>query len=308
MILCDILMAAAALAAECAEVKSVAGEAPSLLPKGREFRLVWNDEFGGDRLDESKWLYRTNYMGERASWFAGPEDKSLEFRDGVMHMRLVRRPDGQFCSASLQTGNRIWDESVDPKGPSRWNYRRREPPRFAHRYGYYECRCRLQRKPGWWSAFWMQSVDIGCTLDPKKSGVEHDIMESFEPGEVIPHCFHYNGYGPDHKLFTTPRLRRGEKPRENAQILRIDTEDFHVFGLLWEPDGYTVFVDGRQHGEKLGRGPDDAVSQTDEFLLITTEAMSYKWNGTKDARLDDALDDDFAVDYIRVYDFADSSN
>ena len=26
-------------------------------------------------------------------------------------------------------------------------------PKFMHRYGYYECRCRLQQKAGWWSAF-----------------------------------------------------------------------------------------------------------------------------------------------------------
>ena len=49
------------------------------------------------------------------------------------------------------------------------------------------------------------------------------------------------------------------------------------------------------------------VSETDEFLLITTEAMSYKWLGTKDERLNDAMDDDFAVDYIRVYDIVDSA-
>lgn len=303
------VFAAAALTVGCEEVKSVAGEAPSLLPKGREFRLVWNDEFSGDRLDESKWLYRTNYMGERASWFAGPEDRTLEFRDGIMYMRLRRRPDGQFCSASLQTGNRLWDESIDPdksdrgqNGFLRWNYRKRELPKFTHRYGYYECRCRLQRKPGWWSAFWMQAINIGCTLDPKQSGIEMDIMESFEPGEVIPHCFHYNGYGPDYRVFVTPRMKKGEKPKTSPHILKLGSEDFHVFGLLWEPDGYTVFVDGKQHGEKVGLGPGEAVSQTDEFLMITTEAMNYKKNGTKDPRLDDALDDDFAVDYIRVYD------
>ena len=290
-------------------VFAVKDKAPSLLPAGRHFRLAWHDEFDGDRLDDSKWLYRTNYMGERASWFAGPEDNTLEFREGVMHMRLKRRADGSFCSASLQTGNRIWDEPVDPamsdrgaNGFRRWPYFKREPPKFTHRYGYYECRCRLQRKPGWWSAFWMQAVDIGCTLDPGKSGVEMDIMESFVPGEVIPHCFHYNGYGPDYGVFVTPRMKKGEKPKTSPHILKLGSDDFHVFGLLWEPDGYTVFVDGMQHGEKVGTGKGEVVSQTDEFLMITTEAMNYKKNGTKDPRLDEALDDDFAVDYVRVFD------
>jgi hypothetical protein len=60
-------------------VEAVKGEAVSLLPPGKEFKLVWNDEFNGGKLDDSKWMYRTNYMGERASWFAGPEDNTLEF-------------------------------------------------------------------------------------------------------------------------------------------------------------------------------------------------------------------------------------
>ena len=311
--ICAFMLCAAVQCCGAVEADAVPGHAPSLLPRGKSFRIVWNDEFDGPGLDDSKWLYRTNYMGERASWFAGPGDGTLEFRDGIMYMRLRKREDGQFCSASLQTGNRIWDEPVDPamsdrgaNGFRRWPYFKREPPKFTHRYGYYECRCRLQRRPGWWSAFWMQAVDIGCTLDPRKSGVEMDIMESFVPGEVIPHCFHYNGYGPDYGVFVTPRMKKGEKPKTSPHILKLGSDDFHVFGLLWEPDGYTVFVDGRQHGEKVGAGKGEVVSQTDEFLMITTEAMNYKKNGTKHPLLDEALDDDFAVDYVRVYDIVEN--
>ena len=34
---------------------------PSLLPEGYNWELVWGDEFDGTELDESKWMYRTNY-------------------------------------------------------------------------------------------------------------------------------------------------------------------------------------------------------------------------------------------------------
>ena len=145
-------------------------------------------------------------------------------------------------------------------------------------------------------------MDIGATLDPARSGVEIDVMESFVPGEVIPHCFHYNGYGPDYKVFVSPRMKPGEKPKTSPHILKLGSEEFHTYGLLWESDGFTIFVDGKQHGEKVGKGKGEVVSQTKEFIYITTEAMNYKKNGTKDPRLDDALGDDFAVDYIRVFD------
>ena len=88
--------------------------------------------------------------------------------------------------------------------------------KFTHRYGYYECRCRLQQMPGWWSAFWMQTPTQGCSLDPRFAGIEHDIMESFEVGEVIPHYFHANGYGADYLGFCVPRRPKGA-----------NTEDFN---------------------------------------------------------------------------------
>ena len=42
-------------------VETVPGEAPSLLPDGRSFKLIWNDEFNGTSLDDSKWY--AGYIG-----------------------------------------------------------------------------------------------------------------------------------------------------------------------------------------------------------------------------------------------------
>ncbi len=294
----------------CVESVPVSGHEPSLLPSGRKFRLVWNDEFDGDALDESKWGYRTCFWGRKAHWFATPEDGAVEVRDSLCRLKLVKRPDGQFVSPQLQTGELMWDiPHTDKPGNGFWPLPKREPPKFMHRYGYYECRCRTQRKAGWWSAFWMQTPMQGCSLDPRRAGVEHDIMESFEPGEVLPHWFHAGGYGADHLGFTAPRRPKGmtmdEFNRLNA--VPLDTAEFHRFGLLWEPDGYTLFIDGRQHGEKIGGGEGEAVSQVEEFLLISTEAKWYRNKGMTGEgvpELEEAWQagDAFEVDYVRVFD------
>ncbi|MBO4287848.1 MAG: hypothetical protein J5985_06755, partial [Kiritimatiellae bacterium] len=168
----------------CESAATVEGREPSLLPKGRKFTLVWNDEFDGDALDGSKWGWRTNFWGRRAHWFATPEDGAVEVKDGLLRMKLVKRPDGQFVSPQLQTGEIVWDIPHDAKGRGFWPLAKRAKPKFVHRYGYYECRCRLQQMPGWWSAFWMQAPMQGCSFDPRRAGLEHDIMESFEPGEI----------------------------------------------------------------------------------------------------------------------------
>ena len=290
----------------CRSVATVKGEAPSLLPEGKEFALVWHDEFKGNALDESKWSYRTNFWGQRFEAFAAPEDGCVEVKDGKVHLKLKKRADGHFCSPQLQTGELMWDipHEKDPSGF--WPLPKRAPAKFTHRYGYYESRFRLQRHPGWWSAFWMQTETQGCNLDPARSGIEHDIMESFYPGCVGRHMFHMNGYGKDYQGYCIPIDGAGDETHKDHS-LDLSTDEFHTFGLLWEPDGYTVFVDGRRDGEKVGLAQGKPVSQVPEFVLISTECQWYRNNrmtgkAVKELEESARLGDDFVVDYVRVYD------
>ena len=94
----------ASLPVACSEARTVEGREPSLLPKGKKFKLVWHDEFDGTKLDESKWSYRTNFWGRRAHWFATPDDGCVEVADGKLRLKLKKLPDGQFVSPQLQTG------------------------------------------------------------------------------------------------------------------------------------------------------------------------------------------------------------
>ena len=287
-----------------------AKDAPSLLPKGHEFKLVWSDEFNGTELDRTKWNFRTNFWGRRASWFAAPEDGAVEVSGGCARLKIVRRPDGSFCSPQLQTGGLVWDDMTVQQSAGIghglvWPFPKRSPAKFLHRFGYWECRCRLQEKPGWWSAFWMQSPDNGATVDPRRSGIEQDIMESFVPGKYIVHAFHYNGYGADYKRFNAQRAPYTPTP-DGAFGLSYPAAlgEFHTFGLLWEPDGYTVFVDGRQSGYKVGQQGDEAVSHAEEFVLISTEIKGFRKNNAPDPEALEAWQagDAFVVDYVRVYD------
>ena len=292
----------ASLPVACTEVRTVEGREPSLLPDGKKFKLVWHDEFDGTVLDESKWSYRTNFWGRRAHWFAAPEDGCVEVADGRLRLKLKKLPGGQFVSPQLQTGELMWDIPHVSNPSGFWPLPKRRKSKFVHKYGYYECRCHLQKMPGWWSAFWMQSEGIGTTLDPAASGIEHDIMESFDPGEVIVAAFHMNGYGQDYKGFHIPAAYDEEPKFEGKLNLALDTESFHTFGMLWEPDGYSIYVDGRFRGRNNA-----AVSHVPEFVLLTTEVKWYRDNrmtGKPVPELDAAVaaDDDFVVDYVRVYD------
>ena len=271
----------------------VGDRAPSYLPKGRHFALAWADEFDGDRLDERTWSYRTNFWGRPAHWFAHPSDNAVEVGGGTLKLKVVRRPDGQYVSPQLQTDEILWDCPDTGNTNKFWWIGKRSPAKFQHRYGYWECRCKLQKKPGWWSAFWMQSANIGTTLDPTDSGAEIDMMESFKPGIVAPHNVFARGYGPDQARY----MVGGSWDRQID-----DWENWHVFGVLWDRTGYTFYVDGKEDGRV-----EDLVSHRPHFLLLTTECRFFRKNrmtGAADPQLADAVAarDQFEVDYVRVWD------
>lgn len=282
----------------CKEVITVQNEEPSLLPENMEFKLVWNDEFNGNSVDESKWFYRTSFWMRKAHWFASPEDGAVEVKDGKAYLKIVKKANGQLVTPQLQTGHLIWDYEHTNKN-NMWPLEGIEKPKFLHRYGYYECRCRTQQLPGWWSAFWMQSEMQSTTLIPENSGIEHDIMECFDPGVIGPSCFHSGGYG-------TKQQSTFISPKDGVKT-NIDKEQFHVYGMLWEPDGYTVYLDGQPRGPKVGTGENEAVSQVSEFILISTEGIGFRDNNCTGDPSPDLLKayeagDAFIVDYVRVYD------
>ncbi len=264
----------------------VANHEPSYLPNGK-WKLVWSDEFDGTELDTTKWDYRLNMMGKRhRTW--DTDGVKLDGKSNAVF--TIYEKNGEICSSQLQTGYNYMDEPHPEgdcwEGGLTWPIGKLHEHKFLHRYGYYECRCKLQKKPGWWSAFWLQSPVIGSSLDPSFSGVENDIMESFAPGKVIQHCNHYNGYGVDHK----------QADAGNDREYSLD--EYHVFGMLWEEDGYTFYVDGKEDGHVSA-----PVSHIPQFILISTEVNGYRQKertATDEARA--AVGDEFIVDYVRVFD------
>lgn len=269
----------------------VAGHVSSYLPEDKDFRLVWNDEFDGTELDRTKWDYRLSIMGKRYhTW--GEEGVTLDGNSNVVF--TVYEKDGMICSSQLQTGYNYLDEGADQEarfdGGLIWPIGKLKTHKFLHKYGYYECRCRMQQKKGWWTAFWLQSPVIGSSLDPAFSGVENDIMECFTPGKIYAHYNHYNGYGPDHCQ---------EIAGEGREV---DLEGYHTFGMLWTKEGYTFYIDGKEDGHISS-----PVSGIPQFILLTTEVEGYRTSrheATEAARL--AVGDQFIVDYVRVFDIVES--
>lgn len=268
----------------------VSGHEPSLLPDAGSYKLVWQDEFDGEAgapFDGSKWDYRLSMMGKRhPAW----TDKGVALDgNGNVEFKLISE-DGRPVSAQLQTGYNFMDEpTIQTRSGNdalQWNVGKLKNSKYLHGYGYYECRCRLQQKGGWWSAFWVQSPIIGASLDPAETGSELDIMECFKPGDIAAHNVFTGGYGLDLK-----RARAGGKKG-------LDPAVFHRFGMLWDESGYTFYIDGEEDGRVT-----EYVSKRPQFILISTEVKGYRTDSHEPSpEAFSSVGDSFLVDYVRVFD------
>lgn len=236
-------------------IRSFAADAPWLppLPDGYRLKLRWAEEFDGDKLDETKW----NRLGDskrRDGWWI-KDDACL---DGQGRLILRTRKDGDRYTCG----------AVNTRG------------KFEQAFGWFVARCKMPRQPGHWSAFWLMCDGVGKVGDEGRDGTEIDIVEMpWRDGRLTANL-HWDGYGKEHKSagakFTMPGV----------------TEGFHDYGLLWLPDVYVFYVDGKE----VWRSSAGGVSQVPEFLKLTNEIGA--WAG----KIQDAtLPDTFEVDYVRVY-------
>ena len=59
--------------------------ATSLLPEGKEFKLVWSDEFNGTSLDRTKWGFETGFVRNR------------EYQYYTDRQEKAKSPNGYYC-------------------------------------------------------------------------------------------------------------------------------------------------------------------------------------------------------------------
>lgn len=222
-------------------------------PKKLGYKLVWKDEFKGNKLDPEKWAVRG--VGPRGIAFVSEEAVKVE--------------DGYLKLYALKKGDSLLGSAIGTQGL------------FMSKYGYYECRAQLQKSPGVWAAFWIQSTEIAKGEDPAVFGAEIDIFEFFKKlgTDIVSHNVHW-AYGPNQQ--TT---------RGMQSYLKGVSEGFHTFGLEWTPEKYIFYVDGYKFYEVT-----QGISHIKEYMILSMEYPSKQ----EEIR-NTVFPDVFIVDYIRVY-------
>lgn len=176
-------------------------------PAGQQWKLVWQDEFEGDKLDTAKWDVCGDWK-RRDGWWV----KDDAYLDGKGHLVLRTRQDGDryTCGAVRTLG------------------------KFEHAHGYWTGRCQLPREPGHWPAFWLMCGGVNKVGNDGRDGTEIDIAEfPWRDGRTTM-SLHWDGYGKAHKS-------AGKKV-----TLPAITNGFHTFSLWWKTNEYVFYVDGKE--------------------------------------------------------------
>lgn len=199
-------LAAVALSFTCVKAQTPKDALPAL-PAGQEWKIVWQDEFEGPKLDETKWNRLGDWKRRDGYWI-----KDDAYLDGKGSLILRTRKDG----------DRFTCGAVNTRG------------KFERAFGYFVARCKMPNQPGHWPAFWMMGSGVGKVGDGGRDGTEIDIVEiPWRDGKVTMNL-HWDGYGKDHKSAGT---------NMTIQALK---EGFHTYGLHWTPQEYVFYVDGRE--------------------------------------------------------------
>lgn len=241
-----------------------------------DWQLVWNDEFDGPDVDESKWTFQNgdgcdiNLCGwgnNELQWYL-PHNATIE--DG--HLVII---------AQEQTiNNRSYTSS-----------RMRSKDKGDWRYGRFEVRAKLPRGQGLWPAIWMMPTDN--VYGGWAASGEIDIMEALghEPAKVHG-TLHYGASWPNNRS-------SGDAYTLSSGTF---TDDFHVFAIEWEAGEIRWYVDDTLYLTQNNWSTTDAAFPApfdQRFHFILNVAVGGNWPGSPDAST--SFPQQLTVDYVRVY-------
>ncbi len=271
-----------------------------------KFSLVFEDNFDGPAVDETKWNTNLTWADTRIingeqQYFVNTQLQPgfgydpFKFENGDLIIEAIRTPD-EFVDSLPPVC-----EEEDPFGVDRCQFLSgalSSHDKFGMTYGYVEGRMKVGSKAGMLSSFYMYHRYPG--LGSNLHGPEIDIVEYL--GE--------NPFG-DEDAFQTYHFRDtadGEIIRSAPTMFHknptgdLYSDDYHTFGVLWEPQLVIWYIDGKEI--KRLSGPQVARQQMN---IVTYLVAGSAWAPTP-ADDDSLYPLQYKIDYIRAYQRPEYSN
>jgi beta-glucanase (GH16 family) len=227
-----------------------------------DWQMIFRDEFSGDTLDPvwhtaQYWDHDSTVVGWDEMQVYDPSAVSLS--GGQLHI-TAREEDLEgmpYVSGLIQTGGDITVSGEQ---------------KFSFLHGYLEFRAKLPRGQGFWPAVWMMPASYN------DDNGELDVLEVL-------------GSDPTRANFNLHR--NGDN--EGEEWVGPDfTAGFHTFGVDWQADHVTWYVDGVERA----RITDPSLISPEAMYPIINVALGG-WDGPPDATT--PFPSTMDVDYLRVW-------
>ncbi|MCQ2389322.1 MAG: DUF4874 domain-containing protein [Kiritimatiellae bacterium] len=244
-------------------------DAPPAEPQDDGWKLVWHDEFDGDKLDETKWSrIPGNKDGKVSDWnrHTSTRPDLVEVKDGVLALVGVANADTNADPRACLQGQ-IWSRG-----------------KYAFLRGKIEIRAKFDNQQGAWPAFWMLP-EKGKWPD----GGEIDIIERLNGDNFV--------YQTCHSAWTHT-MKRGREPRQGGKAV-ITPDAWNVYGLEWYDDALVWTVNGVETF-RYPRTDADPLQWpfTTPYYVLLDQQLGGNWVGEVDLK---TLPARTYVDYVRVY-------
>jgi|GEM_PF-89485 len=261
-------------------VQPVTGaEVPETLEGG--WRLDWNDEFSGSKLNPDKWKHELGVIRNQDAVQTYTRD-CVKLRGG----KLI------LISKARETRN----SNYDPK-KEHWTHQRKTMPyasgsvttRDVKHFtcpGRLEIRARIPKAKGVWPALWTMHVNqYGWPANGEIDILEHISQEP----ETCYSIFRWgaNGSNREHKVIRTTRIPDYSK-------------EFHTYVLEWDEEVMRILIDdaevGRVRIEEANYPDGNNPLRTPCYLIMNTAIDG--WAESPEAS---QYPVQFEIDYVRYY-------
>lgn len=253
------------------------------------YRLIFQDEFDGETLDDSRWV--PQYL---SSWAQKPElaEPTYIMENGLMRLQIFAETqpwcpeyDGETVVSGFTTGDRNalhnWNGTNAVRNPVEMQ------ATHLNQYGYYEIRAKGQSGSARHAAWWLLGFE-----DVPDESAEIDIFEILgNNSHKVSVNFH---------AWNDPDAPDGGGFSYTNRQMDFH-EEFHIYGFNWiegggqgeAPDKMEFYVDGVKTGER-NVNIDYPVLQ----LFSLYEKRAGGWTGIW---LPKPYPNTFDIDYVRVY-------
>lgn len=232
------------------------------------WRLVWQEEFTGNKLDDTKWTLCTRAAPDWKNTMSD-DPRLLTVRDGVLHLRGIVNDNENDPAPYLTAG-------VTSKN------------KYAFKYGKVQISARFKSAQGAWPALWM----LGSSRGWPANG-EIDLMEHLNFEEKVHQTLHSE---------YTVKIDKTNTPKKGSTA-KIKRDDWNTYGCEWDADKIIFTVNG-QPTHTYPRMPDKGEKQwpfNQPFYFILSMQIGGQWvngSGATDPAHYPAW---MEVDWVRVY-------